>query len=67
MKVRIFIDDSEFNRLASLFNDGTNLFKKAAVSALRRTVRNLRSNLGRKMRGVSYLKGRELTSAIGRL
>lgn len=67
MEARIFIDDSDFERLSRLFAGAPALFKKAARTALRRAGGNMRKNIAQGMRGASYLKGRSLTGAIGKL
>lgn len=67
MDAYLFIDDSEFERLQGLLRSCPDLFRKACKAALKRVGGNMRRNIGKGMRGQSYLRGKEITGSIGRL
>lgn len=65
MQAHIFFDTAQFERLRNLLSP--DLFNKARVGALRRVAGNMRKNIRAGMRAASYLAGKDLTSAIGKL
>lgn len=67
MEAHVFIDDSQLNRLARLFQSSPELFQKAVRSTLRRVGSNMRKNVRKGVKGVSYLKSGDIASAFSRL
>lgn len=65
MNIHVYFDSHEIERLRELISP--ELFNKARVAALKRVASNMRKNIRKHMRQASYLSGKDLTSAIGRL
>lgn len=67
MDLRIEFNNAELKRLHDFFASSSDMFNKARVAALSRTAGNMRKNIRKGLREVSYLAGRDLTSSIGKL
>lgn len=65
MNVHVYFDSHEIERLRGLITP--ELFNKARMGALKRVASNMRKNIRKYMRAASYLSGRDITQAIGRL
>lgn len=63
--VTLEFNTKEFARLEAMFRDGTPLFHQATGAALRRTAQNMRKNIRKLSRTVSYLKPAIFSKAIG--
>lgn len=61
----VCFDDREFQRLERLMRGCPDLFRKACKSAIRRAAQGMRAGLGRGIRQKTYLRGREVSGAIG--
>lgn len=65
--MEITFDGREFARLASLFANGDPIFRQSVKAALRRAGSGIRSGLSKGIRAKSYLRGKTVSSALGRL
>lgn len=67
MDARIFVDGGEFDRLRESLKTCPDIFGKALRAALRRVGASMRKNIRKGVKGASYLKARDVASAIGKL
>lgn len=65
--IELRIEDGEFERLSNIFGRADPVFRQAVKAAVRRAGGNMRKNVGKGIRGASYLKGKDVSAAIGSL